>query len=430
MSKIKVLAYGDYCCATGFATVMGNIMRELNDTGKYEIDVVAINYDGGPFDQNQWPGRVWPAISALRQQGPYADLHGRQVFLDRLSQGDYDVVFIVQDTFIMLPITSQILEIQRNKPKSFSTIYYYPFDCSPKEEWVKQCVASFDFPVAYTEYAKDESRKFIGTLADRHDVIYHGTNTTNFFPIPEEEIRQVRAAFFGENKDRFIIMNLNRNQGRKDVSRSFMILKELRDRGYQEPFLYMHMQETDFGGSIIEQSKNFGLELNKDWTLPNPQQFSAHSGFPIEAVNQLYNASDVYLSTHLGEGWGLSITEAMATKTPIVVPNNTSTPEITNNGERGWLASSGGTPSHWIIKDNDNDRVRPLMNVEEAADRIIEIMENKEGIVEKKTELAYEFAKDLTWKKVMVDWVNVFNKAVNKSKSANLLKGGTVQWKN
>jgi glycosyltransferase involved in cell wall biosynthesis len=189
------------------------------------------------------------------------------------------------------------------------------------------------------------------------------------------------------------------------------------------------MQETDFGGSIIEQSKNFGLEIQRDWTLPNPQQFSAHSGFPIEVVNQIYNASDVYLSTNLGEGWGLSITEAMATKTPIVVPNNTSIPEITNNGERGFVASSGGTPTHWVIKDNDNDRVRPLMNVEEAADRIIEIMENKNGIVEKKVALAYDFAQDLTWKKVMKDWINVFNKATNKAKSANLLKGGTVEWK-
>ena len=429
MSKTKVLAYGDYCASTGFATVMRNILSELNDTGKYEIDVVAINYDGGPYDREKWPGQVWPAISALRQQGPYADLHGRQVFLDRLGQGDYDVVFIVQDTFIMLPITPQVLEIQRNKPKSFSTIYYYPFDCGPKAEWVSQCVQSYDFPVAYTEYAKNESRKVIGTLADKHDVVYHGTNTTDFFPLPDEIRQQARMGLFGQFNDRFIISNVNRNQGRKDVSRSFMILKELRDRGYEKPFLYMHMQETDFGGSIIEQSKNFGLELEKDWILPNPQQFGAHSGFPIEIVNQIYNASDCYLTTCLGEGWGLSITEAMSTKTPIVVPNNTSLPEITDNNKRGWLVDSGHTPSHWVIKENDNDRIRPLMSVEGAADAIIEIMENKDGIVEKKVELAFNWASDLTWKSVIPQWASIFNRAVNKSKSANLLKGGTVQWK-
>jgi glycosyltransferase involved in cell wall biosynthesis len=240
---------------------------------------------------------------------------------------------------------------------------------------------------------------------------------------------QAREGLFGKNANRFIITNLNRNQGRKDVSRTFMILKELRDRGYEEPFLYMHMQETDFGGSIIEQSKNFGLELEKDWILPNPGQFSAHMGFPIDVVNSLYNVSDAYITTCMGEGWGLSITEAMATKTPIIVPNNTSLPEITGNGERGWLVDSGATPSHWIIKENDNDRIRPLMNVEKAADAIIEIMENKDGIVEKKVEAAYAWAKELTWKNVMKDWVSIFNKATNKSKSANLLKGGTVEWK-
>jgi len=430
MSKTKVLAYGDYCCSTGFATVMSNILKELDSTDKYEIDVVAINYDGGPYDTDKFPGRVWPAISALRMQGPYGDLHGRQVFLDRLAQGDYDVVFIVQDTFIMLPITAQILEIQRNKPKSFSTIYYYPFDCAPKEEWVKHCVASFDFPVAYTEYAKNESRKVIGPLADRHDVIYHGTNTGDFYPVDEHLKPKIRASLFGPFADRFIITNLNRNQGRKDVSRSFMILKELRDRGYKEPFLYMHMQETDFGGSILAQASNFGLTPEEDFTIPNPQQFSAHMGFPTEIVNQIYNVSDVYLSTMLGEGWGLSITEAMAAKTPIVVPNNTSVPEITNNGERGWNIPSGSTPTHWVIKENDNDRVRPLMDVEKAADAIIEIMENKDGIVEKKVEAAYEWAKELTWKSVMPQWVSIFNKATNRAKSANLLKNPPNQWNN
>jgi len=429
MSKTRVLAYGDYCCSTGFATVMGNILRELDATGKYEIDVIAINYDGGPYDREKWPGQVWPAISALRTQGPYGDLHGRQVFLDRLGQGDYDIVFIVQDTFIMLPITPQILEIQRNKPKSFSTIYYYPFDCGPKAEWVSQCVASFDFPVAYTEYAKNESRKVIGDLADKHDVVYHGTNTDNFFPLDENIKKEARKAFFGDRSDRFIITNLNRNQGRKDVSRSFMILKELRDRGYKQPFLYMHMQETDFGGSILQQSTNFGLSPETDFTLPNPQQFSAHSGFPIEVVNQIYNVSDVYLSTTHGEGWGLSITEAMACKTPVVLPRNTSVPEIIGDNERGWAVDSGVDPAHWIIKDNDNDRVRPLMDVKQAADAIIEIMENKDGIVEKRTEAAYEWVTDLTWKSVMKDWMSIFTKASNKAKSANLLKGGTVQWK-
>ena len=428
MSKTRVLAWGDYCCSTGFATVMSNIMQELNATGNYEIDVVGINYAGGPYDTERFPGNVWPAISALRMQGPYQDYHGRQVFLDMLGSREYDVVFIVQDTFIVLPIAEQILEVQRNKPTPFSTIFYYPFDCAPREEWVKQCVASFDFPVAYTEYAKNESRKYLGPLADRHDVIYHGTNLKDFFPVEDPKIVQnVRNGIFGPMADKFIVTNINRNQGRKDISRSFMVLKELKDRGHDDIVFYMHMQESDFGGSILQMARNFNLEPGKDWILPNPQQFNAHMGFPIEMINHIYNASDAFLTTTHGEGWGLSITEAMAAKLPVVGPDNTSLPEILGE-DRGWRIPSGDNPSMWIIKDNDNERARPLMDVEKAADAILEIKNNPEE-AQRRANNAYDWIQTYTWKNVSQDWIKIFKKAANKSKSAQLLKKDQIQWK-
>ena len=422
MSKTRVLAWGDYACSTGFGTVMKNIMGNLYGTGNYEIDVVGVNYDGRPYNTELWPGTLWPAISALRTQGPYGDVFGRQVFLDLLMQREYDVVFIVQDTFIVLPIVPQILEAQRTKPNTFATIYYYPFDCAPREEWVNQCTASFDFPVAYTEYAKEESRKIIGADADKHSVIYHGTNTKDFFPMSKEEIATARAAIFPTLKDKFIITNVNRNQGRKDISRSFMVLKELKDRGVEEAFLYMHMQETDFGGSLLQMAKSIGVEPDKDFTMPDPRQFGAHSGFPIEFLNAIYNVSDAYLTTTHGEGWGLSITEAMATKLPVVAPSTTSVPEILGD-DRGWRVRSGHTPSHWIIKENDNERMRPLMDVEHAADAIQEIMANPAEAA-KRADNAHAWILEHTWDAVCQDWLNIFKKAANKAKTANLLKKG------
>ena len=421
MSKIRVLAWGDYACGTGFGTVMRNIMGNLHATGKYDIDVVGVNYDGGPYDTNKWPGRLWPAISALRTQGPYGDVFGRQVFLDRLAQDNYDIVFIVQDTFIVLPIAQHILELQRNKPNTFSTVYYYPFDCGPREEWVRQCVAAFDFPVAYTEYARGESAKFIGSIANKQDVIYHGTNTEDFFPLSAEDRASTRNLVFPPQlHDKFIITNVNRNQGRKDISRSLMVLKELKDRGNDDVFMYMHMQETDFGGSVLEMAKSIGVEFERDFTIPNPQQFGAHSGFPVEMLNQIYNASDVYLSTTHGEGWGLTITEAMATKLPVVAPDNTSVPEILGD-DRGWRVPSGHTPSHWIIKENDNERMRPLMDVEEAANTIKYIMDNPDEAA-RRAGNAYDWIQKNTWEEICKQWINVFNKATNKARTARKFK--------
>jgi glycosyltransferase involved in cell wall biosynthesis len=395
-------------------------MTEINNTGNYEIDVVGVNYDGAPYDTNKWPGQLWPAISALRTQGPYGDVFGRQVFLDMLGQKDYDIVFIVQDTFIVLPIAPQILELQRKKPNTFSTIYYYPFDCAPREEWVNQCVSIFDYPVAYTEYAKNESRKVIGPLADKQDVIYHGTNTGDFFPLPTEIAKQARKSIFPTLEDKFLILNVNRNQGRKDVSRSLMVMRQLLDMGVENAFLYMHMQETDFGGSVMQMARSIGLEPDKHFTVPDPRQFGAHSGFPIEFLNQIYNSADCYLTTTHGEGWGLSITEAMATKLPVIAPNNTSVPEILGD-DRGWRVPSGATPTDWIIKENDNERMRPLMDVVEAANAIKFVMDNP-TVAAERAENAYKWATDHTWADVCKQWNNVFNKATNKAKMSRQFK--------
>jgi glycosyltransferase involved in cell wall biosynthesis len=309
-------------------------------------------------------------------------------------------------------IVPQIVELQNTKPGSFKTIYYYPFDCGPRAEWVTDCVAHFDFPVAYTEYAKNESRKFIGEFAEPQHVIYHGTNTKDFYVLDPVKREEARKAIFPEAmQDKFIVTNVNRNQGRKDISRSLLVLKEILNRGVNDVFFYMHMQETDFGGSIMQMAQAIGLEPNQNFTVPDPRQFGAHSGFPIDFLNGIYNASDAYITTTHGEGWGLSITEAMATNLPVVGPRNTSLPEILGeNSERGWLVNSGHTPSHWIIKDNDNERMRPLMSVEEAADAILYIKDHPEE-AQRKATLAHAWVQEHTWVSICKQWKSLFDEA-------------------
>lgn len=417
MDKIKLLALGDYCCSTGFATVMSNIMMNLEASGRYEIDVVGINYDGSPdYNRDRFPGRVYPAVSALMMQGPYGDPYGRQRFLDLLGSGKYDAVFILQDTFIVQELIGPMKETYNQLPKKFKVVYYFPFDATPKKEWVDKVVCSVDYPVAYTEYAKNESLKVMPDLAQKLDVIYHGTNLGDFYPIEKrEEIDHFRDTYFaGKAKDRFLITNVNRNQSRKDIVRNFMILKELRDRGYDTPLLYLHMQHDDQGGNILVMADHFGFEVGKDYILPNQQGFSAQHGFPVEVVNFIYNASDAVLSTTLGEGWGLSITEAMATKTPIIAPDNSSLTEMMADG-RGHLVKSGSTPSLWIQKELDNERLRPLMDVEDAAEKIGAMIDGK---AQDTTEKAYKWVQELSWKRICERWITKLDFAAQEAKAA------------
>jgi len=407
--KIKVLVLADYGCSTGFGQVASNIMTRINATGKYDITVVGINYDpGNDIDLNRWPGRIIPAITVSDMQSP--DVYGRQKVLNELGKGIYDIFFSIQDTFILGTIVPQIIETREALDKKFATIFYYPIDASPKKEWIEKVVNEIDFPVPYTDYAKRESIKAYPQVEDKLcQPIYHGTNLNDFNVIKDrQKVAEFRKKYFAGNADgRFILTNINRNQPRKDILRSFMVLKELRNRGRKDVILYLHMAHDDAGGNLLVQADHFGFKLSEDYILPSPKIFTANQGLPIAMINMLYNCSDAILTTTLGEGWGLSITEAMATRKPIIAPDNTSLHEIMADN-RGYLIPSGETIGDWVTMGSmDNERMRPMMNVSKAADAIEKVMDGKLPDIQG----AQEWAIKHSWDYVSQSWLKVFDDA-------------------
>lgn len=411
MSKTKLLMWGDYCVSTGFGTVMSNIARELHKTGRYDIDVVGINYSGDPYDTERWPGRVWPAMSAVNLQGNYGDPFGRQRFLDRLMAEQYDVAFILQDTFNVHPMMEMIEKVQTEIGTKI--VYYFPLDAPPKPEWITEVVGKMASPVTYTNYALEEIRKVDPKVAERTKVIYHGTNTQDFYYIEDrDQVKEFRSKYFnGLTDNKFLVMNVNRNQARKDIVRNFMVLKELRERGIDDVVFYLHMQVSDVGGNLLVMAQNFGLEVERDFIIPHPKVFNANQGLPVEVINHLYNSADCVFTTTLGEGWGLSMTEAMATRTPVIAPNNTSLTEMLAN-ERGYLVNCGTNQSMWVTKEMDNERVRPLMDVEDAADAIVSLKDDIPSPVD--LDKAYDFVQRYTWENVVKEWVGIIDEAAKK----------------
>lgn len=392
--KLKLLYYGDAPnVATGFGSVSRNILTGLHATGKYDITVLGVNHHGNP---HPFPFPIWPI--GIGGNDPY----GRQRSADMMVSPtmEYDVLFMLQDSFILQYMRDVLPKLKTMTNKNFASVAYFPIDGVPKVEWV-EAMSLFDKCVTYTNFGKMESVLAFPDISDKLSVIPHGANSTDFFPMKDEEIVKFKKEYFGPYADKYVVTNLNRNQQRKDIPRTIAAFKLFKKKR-PNSVLYLHMAAVDQGWNLPEVIKAYGLKIGQDVLLPGGD-FGPNQGYPLEVVNKIYNASDVIVSSTVGEGWGLSTTESMATKTPIIFPRNTSLEEIVGKDEeRGFLVNCGTDPSMFTILPSDNEVIRPLVDVEHMAEKMLFVHDNKKEVA-KKVEAAYNWVTDtLDWQKNIV----------------------------
>lgn len=401
MKKIKILCYCDSpTVATGFGSVSRNILEQLYKTGQYDIDIFSINYHGNPVDV---PYRMWPAMDY--QSG---DPYGRRKFCQFAAQHDFDIMWVLQDTFIVdfLPELTSYLHTNRSKP--FKTIMYYPIDSVLKPNWYNN-IKVINKLVAYTDFGKKAYTDYDSTKDV--DVIYHGVDTREYRVLPKDEVEKFRKHYFGAYSDKFIFMNINRNQQRKDIPRTLQAFKEFK-KEVPESILYLHMAKKDQGWDLIELCHNMGLSPTSEVIFP--ENMEPNQGYPREVLNMLYNACDCVVSTTLGEGMGLVWLEAMACKTPVIMPRNTSMAEFITE-DRGFLVDSGSDASLWTCIPNDNEIMRPLVDVEDMV-HVMKYVHDNYTEAKERAETAYKWVHDeMVWSdKIAKQWLKVFSD-VNKS---------------
>jgi len=84
-------------------------------------------------------------------------------------------------------------------------------------------------------------------------------------------------------------------------------------------------------------------------------------GVTEDMVNDIYNASNINVSSTLGEGCGLSFLESAATGTPSIAPKNSAIPEMLNG--TGTLVKNNAIMNQAM----DNAHMRPMVDPWELA---------------------------------------------------------------
>jgi glycosyltransferase involved in cell wall biosynthesis len=391
---------------TGFGTVSKNIVKELKKSyGKnLLLDIIAINYFGEPYfeDENTY-------VISARNNDVNDDPFGRYFFLKILKETDYDGIFICQDLGTVISMIEVIEHIKtekkENNKKLFKSIFYFPVDCRIIYDLTRK-LEFFDTLITYTEYGRKEMQRLRPELKVK--VIPHGNSSRDFYPLPENEIIDFRKEYFGENADKFIVTNINRNQPRKDIPNTifgFIEAIKIWPNHLPKPFLYLHTHPKDpMGWDIRAIILQTDLVEDEDYMLL-PKKYEEGMA-EIEIVNKIYNASDVYLTTTLGEGWGLGFSEAASCKIPIVAPYSTSFMEMSEYGKNAYMLETLYPYCH----TNDNV-IREQTDIFEVADNLILVAEEKykntKGLKDK-VDRAYNWAKKLEWSEICKSWVEYF----------------------
>src|SRR5690606_10613675 len=135
--------------------------------------------------------------------------------------------------------------------------------------------------------------------------------------------------------DTFLIINVNRNTPRKCLTHTIQVFSHFhRERPNSKLYLHTEANEPEHGLNLPAAVKEAGLRIGEDVIIVD--KFDITKPKPEATLVAIYNAADCFFTTAVGEGWGLTHTEAMAVGVPVVAPDNTVFKEhLGANEERG-----------------------------------------------------------------------------------------------
>jgi glycosyltransferase involved in cell wall biosynthesis len=203
-----------------------------------------------------------------------------------------------------------------------------PIDGAPVSPFIKAQVEQAEYPVAFSRFAERELQK----AGIQCDYIPHGIDCDIFAPGDKEFAR----ATLGLPQDVYMVTMVAANKGlppRKSWPEALAGFAKFHQR-HPETILYLHTTKEPFAPrreGVYLEDLAIALEIPRQAIIFADQE-SLAIGVPDEELAMIYQASDVFLNTAMGEGFGLPVLEAQACGTPVITQDCSAMSEITSNG--------------------------------------------------------------------------------------------------
>ncbi|MEH0194438.1 hypothetical protein V7S57_01760 [Caulobacter sp. CCNWLY153] len=295
----------------------------------FRVDVVAFAPRSGTrrlsMTRSGVPVTIMPGAGA-RMILPPAWLHAR-------FQRDPPTAVLVHAPLFA---ASAVLEALQPYRHDCPIAIYAPFEGEPTAPSIVPRLSKTDLCILYTRAARDAVAR-LHQIHPSNDappllrVLGHGVDHTHFRPLHADEhlrrrmARRARLPERLETPDAFVVLNVNRDYGRKRL--------DLTIEGFSrfaitrpDAFLVLHTgARTQTSDQHLQSLLRAGGVGDRIFLSPEDP---GEAPLSLSALNQLYNAADVGLTTAEGEGWGLTACEHAATGAAQIVPGHAGFREI------------------------------------------------------------------------------------------------------
>lgn len=321
--KKQIIIFGDDPrLHTGFALVTHHLAIAAESAG---LDPIIIGRNA--MATGEYPHEI---INCIEQ----GDTQGWRTFEKTLQRTGARVVVTVGDPWDL----QHLYGIKKQFP--FFWIGYTPVESTPFPAWIPmsgkpgqyfdvgKLFGCTDHVVAYTKFGKlaiEKALQEYNDLADapvnaRISQVYHGVDTDFYRPMGRTKARKA-VSDLGIKKDDILFTAIKGNSIRAGFDTLFdawdvyrkTVSKDISARSK----LYIHTTPDGPAYPLPAMAHHYGCagSVIYDRTL------APGSGCSNERMRDIYNATDIFLSTSRGEGFGLPVAEAMSCGVPVIVPD-------------------------------------------------------------------------------------------------------------
>jgi len=299
--KFKVLTLSDHPLAPSGVGVQARYLIEgLVKTGRWTFRCL-----GGAMKHSNYDTI---AVNADFIVKPVDGFGSRDLIRSILLSERPDAVFLFTDPRQFIWLWEMEDEIRQMCP----VVYWHVWDNDP--------YPAYNFPwyegtdlincLSYKTYEMVKER-----FPEKTNYIPHSFPKEVYYPLSDEQAKQIRTQNFGARADWFQVLWVNRNATRKMPGDLLYAWKTFLDdlekkHGHRNATLIMHTDPTDQEGpNLLAVSEMLGLS-NNVWFSTEKLQF--------EQMNVLHNITDTCINIAKNEGFGLSTLISMMCGKPIV----------------------------------------------------------------------------------------------------------------